>query len=86
MASLMCLESSVLEALQLAAAIDQARERLKLRRPPWEEARWQAHWAALRPGFSDAQLGQALQQGREWEVDEAVLVSLQAQSLVTIRS
>ena len=86
MASLMCLESSVPEALQLAAAIDQARERLKLRRPPWEEARWQAHWAALRPGFSDAQLGQALQRGREWEVDEAVRVSLQAQSLVTIRS
>jgi predicted ATPase len=86
MAQLMCLENAALEALQLAAAIDQARERLKLRRPPWEESRWQAHWSALRPGFTPVQLTQALQLGREWEVAEAVRVSLQAQSLVTIRS
>jgi predicted ATPase/serine/threonine protein kinase len=86
MAALMVLESAPAEALQLATAVDQSRQRLKLRRSPWEESRWQSQVAAMQNRLTPAAVEQAVKLGREWETDDAVRAALQTQALVTIRS
>ena len=86
MAALILQDSSPGEALQLATAIDQARQRLKLRRSPWEESRWQGSLSAMQARLRPDLVEQAVKVGREWETDDAVRASLQTESLVTILS
>ncbi len=83
-ALLLMLEVSLKPALQLAAAADQARLRLKLRRSPWEETRWSAQMQKLRALLPDADaLAKA---GSEWETEAAVAAALHSAASVTIRA
>ncbi len=83
-ALLLMLEVSLAPALQLAAAADQARLRLKLRRSPWEETRWSAQMQKLRALLPDAEaLAKA---GSEWETEAAVAAALHSAAAVTIRA
>jgi tetratricopeptide (TPR) repeat protein len=83
---LLLLQGDTIVALQLAAAADQARRRLKLQRSPWEEPRWLARLAAMKSRLPPAQAEAALRSGREWETDDAVKAALDAPGPVTVRA
>jgi predicted ATPase len=86
LSQLLMLQGDTVVALQLAAAADQARRRLKLQRSPWEEPRWQARLQALQAQLQPAQAEAALRSGREWETDEAVKAALASAAPVTVRA
>ncbi len=56
--------------LKLATAVDQARQRLNLRRSTWEEPRWRRHLDQLRERLPPADVQAALRAGRACEMDE----------------
>jgi tetratricopeptide (TPR) repeat protein len=86
MAQLLLLERAPATALKLAAAADQARQRLKLRRSPLDEARWLKRLQALGAGLGPQELAAAARGGREWETEDAVSAALAAPENVTIRT
>ncbi len=86
MAQLLLLERAPATALKLAAAADQARQRLKLRRSPLDESRWQKRLQALGAGLSPQELEAAARSGREWETEDAVSAALAAPENVTVRT
>ncbi len=86
MAQLLFLERAPATALKLAAAADQARQRLKLRRSPLDEARWQERLQALGAGLGPQELAAAARGGREWETEDAVSAALAAPEGVTVRT
>ena len=67
-------------AAPLAGAIDLARERLSLKRPPVAERRWLDFLAALRSDPALADFDEACAEGRQWQIDDAVRQALSAQS------
>jgi predicted ATPase len=69
-------DGSAIDALVLAVAADQARQRLKLRRSPWEEPRWAGRVQALRASLTPAQVEGATRSGRDWETDDAIAAAL----------
>ena len=79
-------EGPATEALKLATAADLARQRLKLRRSPWEEPRWQKRLAALCASLAPELAQSATRAGRDLETDDAVAVALEGadQSTVTV--
>jgi non-specific serine/threonine protein kinase len=85
-AILMMQGSSPATALTLATAADQTRQRLKLRRSPWEESRSQSRLQAVRERLSPAQADAATRTGREWETDDAVAAALEADDDQTVNA
>jgi predicted ATPase/serine/threonine protein kinase len=84
-AALLLREGEPVAALQLVTAVDQARQRQKLRRSAREESRWQALVQDMRAAMSPEQAEEALRVGRELETEEAVRAALEAPQLVTVR-
>ena len=76
MALLRLLDGIPTTALKLATAADQARQRLKLRRSPWEQQRWQGRLAKLHQVLSEEEVQVAVRAGSEWELADAVRAAL----------
>lgn len=66
------LEGMPVGALELAAAADLARKRFLLRRPPRDEARWQARVALLRQRLPAQAADDAAHRGRAWNLDQTL--------------
>jgi predicted ATPase/class 3 adenylate cyclase len=59
-------------AVQLAAAIERARERLALKRPPRWAPVWKALVEQLHASVAESAFGEAWAAGARWEIDDAV--------------
>jgi predicted ATPase/serine/threonine protein kinase len=71
-------------ACSLAAAIEQARQRLKLRRPPWEQARWDELQRRVRASLGPEAIENAEREGRSWETDDAVRAAMSEDAMPTL--
>ena len=67
-------------ATRLVAAVELARARLSLKRPLKVEERWSALVAALRQTMSDGAFDAAHDEGRHWQIDDALRHALSAQA------
>ncbi len=76
MALLQGLEGAPGAALALATAAEQARQRLKLRRSPWEDGRLHGHMKELRLRVPQLEPGASAPSGRDWELADAVRAAL----------
>ena len=85
MALLLMREGAPEPALKLAAAADQARSRLKLRRSPWEEPRWRSRLQEMRALLPPPLAEAAERGGREWETEDAVRAALEDAGPLTQR-
>ena len=65
-------EGRILLAVQLAAAVDHASERLGLRRAPRNAQGWAAHVDSLRASTTPGEFDAAWSQGKGWDIDEAL--------------
>ena len=83
-----CLEDHAMLALadrrpdagvRIAAAVDVARERLGLKAWPRRAERWQIRFAALRSATSAEAFRAAWDEGRQWQVEQAIPVALSTQ-------
>jgi tetratricopeptide (TPR) repeat protein len=71
-AALARLEMRKDDAARLGGAIDIARERLNLKRAPRAEERWSMQLAALQGVLPAAEFESARDEGRQWQIDDAV--------------
>ncbi len=77
-------ENRLATAARLSGAVEQARERLGLKRPPKDADRWSAQVAALRDALPADEIEALRGEGRQWQIDDALRQALSAQSdLVT---
>ncbi|HRP29421.1 MAG TPA: hypothetical protein PLG77_13405, partial [Burkholderiaceae bacterium] len=72
-------ENRVATAARLTGAIEQARERLALARPPRAEERWSAQLEALRKALPAGEFEALRGEGRQWPIDDALRHALSAQ-------
>jgi len=63
-------------ALEVAAAVEQARRRMVLGRNPWEEQRWRQRLGRLREALPEKEVQVAWDRGRRWEVEAAIKAAL----------
>jgi tetratricopeptide (TPR) repeat protein len=78
-AELVYLEGAVDVALRLSAAAERARAHLQLVKSPRVEQRWQAHIANLRLTIAGPTFDSRWEDGRAWEIDDAVRAALSTQ-------
>ena len=77
-------ENRLATAARLSGAIELARERLILARPPKAEERWSMQIEALRNALPVDEFEALRSEGRQWQIDDALRHALSAQSdLVT---
>ncbi len=65
-------------AVRIAAAAASSRDRLALARPPTEERRWQVQLESLRQARPGAGFDHDWDEGRGWEIDDAIRAALDA--------
>ena len=77
-------ENRLATAARLVGAIELARERLNLARPPKAEERWSAQIAALRKSLPADEFDASRSEGRQWQIDDALRQALSAQAELVV--
>jgi len=72
-------EGNVGNAVRIASAAAVSRERLGFARAPRSELRWQTQLGALRAALPDGDYDAAWNEGRSWEIDDAIRSALSTQ-------
>jgi predicted ATPase/class 3 adenylate cyclase len=78
-AELISFEGEMDVAIRLSAATETARARLRLVKAPRMEQRWQAHVAKLRQAITGPTFDSNWEDGRAWEIDDAIRAALLTQ-------
>ena len=79
-ATLARVESRPGAAVRVAAVADLSRSRLGLKRSLRGEQRWQGQLAAIRAALPGAEFEEAWNEGREWQIDQAIRAALSTQA------
>ena len=77
-------ENRLATAARLVGAIELARERLSLGRPPKAEERWSTQIAALRKALPADEFDVARGEGRQWQIDDALRQALSVQTELVV--
>ncbi|MEO8122872.1 MAG: NB-ARC domain-containing protein, partial [Burkholderiales bacterium] len=77
-------ENRLATAARLVGAIELARERLSLARPPNAEERWSTQIAALRNALPADEFEASRREGRQWQIDDALRQALSAQTELVV--
>lgn len=83
LAELVCLEATLDIAVRLSSATDRARGQLRLVNSPRAEQRWRAHIEKLRQAIGGTAFDANWDDGRAWEIDDAIRAALSTQREVT---
>lgn len=73
-------ENRLATAAWLVGAVELARERVRLARPPKAEERWSTQIAALRKSLPADEFDASRSEGRQWQIDDALRHALLAQT------